>query len=430
MKRRSILTLAALGAAAGLGLATSNLFVAHAEGGAITAKNWGESVGFKPDVSAVKVPMGTVVHKGNLDKVKDLLPPGLQKLISKYELKLKITDYKPYHPSLSYIKATNENMGKAKAKDVGKDFRKSGFSGYVAGLPFPKPKTGVEIAYNFLNAYGGDDADRYYDVTWISAKKGVETTEYWHWLTLKTANRTDIPPIPAIESFAKDRLRGASITFALEPYDKKGFGALYFASLDPVDLTGHIYVPAMRRILRMTFGTRGDSWNATDYLYEDVGGYLGAAEWMNWKIVGQKTMLLPAESGVPLTNNVKAVFDVDNWPHWNPKAMWQPRPVYVLEATPKLPDYPYSKMLLLVDAETYAVFYKEAFDKKGQLWKIILGGGNPSPDPNTKPGQPGFGLAIDLQAEHATLVSFRKFISNSNLNPNIFTVGTLKKKGH
>jgi hypothetical protein len=43
---------------------------------------------------------------------------------------------------------------------------------------------------------------------------------------------------------------------------------------------------------------------------------------------------------------------------------------------------------------------------------------------------PGFALAIDLQAEHATLISFRKFVSNSNLNPSIFTVGTLKKRAH
>ena len=34
----------------------------------------------------------------------------------------------------------------------------------------------------------------------------------------------------------------------------------------------------MRRVLRNSFGTRGDSWNATDYLYENVGGYLDAVE--------------------------------------------------------------------------------------------------------------------------------------------------------
>ena len=187
----------------------------------------------------------------------------------------------------------------------------------------------------------------------------------------------------------------------------------------------------MRRVLRQSFGTRGDSWNATDFLYEDVGGYLGAAEWMNWKLVGQKTMLLPINSGAKYGKDVKAVFDVDKWPHWNPKVNWQARPVYVLEVKPKIPDYPYSRMLLLVDAETFTVPYKEAYDKKGELWKIILGGGNPSPDANTKPMQPGFAVgASTCRLSTPRIVTMRKFTSNNKLDPNTFTVSNLKKRGH
>jgi hypothetical protein len=430
MKRRQLFKIAALAAAAGLAGSGGLMLSAGAQDAKITAENWGEMVGFKPDLTQLKVPAGTLIHKGNVDQVKALLPPGLEKLVRKYELKMTITDYKPIHPSLNYIKATNDNLGKSKAWDVGKDYRKPGWSGYIAGLPFPKPKDGLQVAYNFLNTYGGDDGDRYYDVTWISGKSGIETTEYWHWFSMRTANRTDLDPKPIVEQFAGDRTRAASLTFALEPYDKQGFGALYFSSLDPVDLTGHVYVPAMRRVLRQSFGTRGDSWNATDFLYEDVGGYLGAAEWMNWKLVGQKTMLLPINSGAKYGKDVKAVFDVDKWPHWNPKVNWQARPVYVLEATPKIPDYPYSKMLLLVDAETFTVVYKEALDKKGELWKIILSGGTASPDAKNRPMVPGFGLALDLQAEHATTVTFRKFTANNKLDPNTFTVSSLKKRGH
>lgn len=434
MKRRQLLHRAMLGTALlGMTGALGSVLMsraAHAGDVKLTPANWTEQVGFKPDLSVLKVPAGTMIAKGNVDQVKELLPPGLDKLVRKYELKIKVTPYTPIHPSLSYIKATQDNLGKTKVWDVGKDYRKSGWSGYAGGLPFPKPKDGLQLAVNFLNAYTGDDADRFYDVTWISAKRGIETTEYWHWLSMRTANRTDLDPRPNVADFEGERTRAASITFALEPYDKQGFGALYFSSLDPVDLTGHVYVPAMRRVLRQSFGTRGDSWNATDFLYEDVGGYLGAAEWMNWKIVGQKTMLLPVVANAKYGKDVKAVYDVDNWPHWNPKVDWQPRPVYLLEVKPKIPDYPYSRMLLLVDAETFTIPYKEAYDKKGELWKIILGGGNPSPDPKTKPMSAGFSMAIDLQADHASIVSLRKFAANTNMDPKQFTVSNLKKRGH
>ena len=265
------------------------------------------------------LPAGSVVHKGNVDQVKALIPPGLEKLIRKYELKLTIKAYEPIHPSLGYIAATNENRGKTKVFDVGKDYRKPGITGWAAGLPFPKPASALEVATNFVSSYTGDDADRYYDVYWISAKSGVEHNEYWHWASLRGIGRTDIDPKPNIDVLAKERLAGTAVTFAIEPYDKKGFGALFSRSIDPIDLQGHTYVPAMRRILRMSFGTRGDAWNATDYLYEDVGGYLGAVEWMNWKLVGQKTMLMPLHGGVKHAKDTKVNFEIDDWPHWNPK---------------------------------------------------------------------------------------------------------------
>jgi hypothetical protein len=371
-----------------------------------------------------------VIHKGNVDKIKGLIPPGLEKLVRKYELKMTIKDYEPYHPSLGYIAATNANKGKVKVVDVGKDYRKPGLTGFAPGLPFPKPKTGLEVATNYLLTYTGDDSDRFYDVYWISAKTGIEHNEYWRWASLRGMGRTDIDPKPDIPDYAKQRLAGASVTFTIEPYDKKGFGALFSRSIDPVDLQGHTYVPAMRRILRLSLGTRGDAWNATDFLYEDVGGYLGAAEWMNWKLVGQKTMLTPLHGGVKHGKDTKVNFEADAWPHWNPKLKWEPRPVYVLEVTPKFSDYPYSRMLILVDAETYTIPYKEAFDKKGELWKIIINSPKNSEDLNTKPMDMGMGMAIDLQAEHATISSARSAKTNVGLDPELFTVNSLKKRGH
>jgi hypothetical protein len=395
----------------------------------VTAENWGEMVGFKVDTN-LPLPAGSVVHKGNVDQIKALVPPGLEKLIRKYELKLTVKAYEPIHPSLGYIAATNANRGKTKVVDVGKDYRKPGITGWGAGLPFPKPASALEVATNFVSSYTGDDADRYYDVYWISAKSGVEHNEYWRWASLRGIGRTDIDPKPNIDALAKERLAGTAVTFAIEPYDKKGFGALFSRSIDPIDLQGHTYVPAMRRILRMSLGTRGDAWNATDYLYEDVGGYLGAVEWMNWKLVGQKTMLMPLHGGVKHAKDTKVNFEMDAWPHWNPKIKWEPRPVYVLEATPKFADYPYSKMLILVDAEAYVIPYKEAYDKKGELWKIILNCPKESADPKSKPMEMGVSLAIDLQAEHATAVAARSAKSNVGLDPQLFTVASLRKRGH
>ena len=403
---------------------------AQAEG-KLTKENWTEKAGFKPDLSAAGFKSGMVIDENNWEKVKEYIPAGLEVLVTKYKLKLWTRDYKAVHPSIGFLNATNKYLGQPKTLETGDDPRAVGIENYTAGLPFPNPKNGLEVAWNYTFAYNGDDGKFHYGVYWISAKKGVERWEEWAWEYItRTINRTDIEPIPAIPAFKKKGIQYASITYAIQPYDKRGFGALYMRYDKPEDQEGWIYVPTMRRVLRNTFGSRGDAWNSTDLLYEDVRGYMGYPEWMNWKLVGKKTILATAHAGVPAGKEARdKVFDFKTWPHWNPKMKWEPRPVYVLEVTPKLKDYPYSKMVMYVDAETYYIVFKEAYDKKGRLWKVLVNGYYASKDMNKYPPGIGTALIIDLLAEHATAFPSYNFKANVGLKPSRFKVSTLRKMG-
>lgn len=396
----------------------------------ITAGSWTAAVGFEPDASALPLQPGDVVSAANLSQLGGNVPAGLTLLIQKYGLKLSVAPYRPIHPSQGYIDATNAHRGKTVVKDVGGDYRRSGRNDFFPGLPFPRPKTALEVMTNFSSRYTGDDYEVEYDMLWISAKGGLEHRELWHLATVRTVNRTDIEPKPRIESLTSRGIASISYTEALEPYDKKGFGALYTGSLAPADIEGHVYVPAMRRVLRNSFGTRGDSWNATDYLYEDVEGYLGAVEWMNWTLEGKATMLMPAHPNVKQGADPQLVYELDTYPHWNPKANWEPRPVYVVSATPKLPDYPYSRMRMVIDAATFTMYYKEAYDKKGELWKVILTAPNPPRDMAKSPSVWGFGCALDLQSEHASCVLPRRARHNQAPDASHFTLNALRKRGH
>ena len=83
----------------------------------------------------------------------------------------------------------------------------------------------------------------------------------------------------------------------------------------------------------------------------------------------------------------------------------------------------------MVDAENFTTPYKEAYDKKGQLWKVILTSSNASPDMNSKPGNYGAQLTVDLQSEHASISTPRKYVSNSKLDPKIFSLTYLRNRG-
>lgn len=397
----------------------------------LTSENWGKMVGFAPDLTTVKVPAGTVIKAGNVDKFAAVIPESIQNLIKKYKMKLWIKDYQPMHPSEGYIAATNKYAGQPQLIETGNDVRKKGIKGYTAGLPFPNPKNGLEVAWNYQYSYNGDDGDLYYAVYWISADSGVQHFEEWRWYyIMRTTHRTDLAPIPAIKKFVDKKLQYTSITYCLSPYDKKGFGALYSRSEEPLDQQGHVYIPSMKRVVRNSFGTRGDTWNGTDLLYEDVRGFMGYPEWMKWKLVGKKTLLMAMNADIKLgKENVKKTFKMDKWPHWNPKMKWELRPVYVVEVTAKLPDYPYSKMNIYYDAETFLIVYKESYDKKGQMWKKVLVGYNTPEDMDEGPPVYGMQLVIDVQAEHATAFPIYELKMNSGLNTDEFTESNLRKRG-
>lgn len=405
----------------------------------ISADNWTERVGFAPNLAEVpKYAPGQTVKASNHERYAAWLSPGLTLLIDRYKLKLTTVAYERIHPSLGYIEATNAYLGQASIDFEKTDPRQTALKGYTAGLPFPRPfdepdpvKAGRMIAYNMRYKYTGDDGGFHYGVYWISAEDGIEKTEEWRSRFIsRGVNRTDIEPIPAIPEFVKAGVASRSLTWAVFPQDKRGFASLYSRYAEPKDIQGWLYVPTMRRVMRYAFGTRGEAWNNTDLLYEDVGGYMGYAEWMNWRLVERRTMLLPMHAGLGTGKKARdKSFDFNTWPHWNPKMNWEPRAVYVVEATPRLEDYPYARMLLYVDAETNAVVFKEAFDKKGTLWKVILNAFNASPDMDEMPLSIATALAIDVQAEHASVFPSYTVEVNVGYDPRFFTEANLRKMG-
>ena len=403
---------------------------AAGETAAFTAEGWGAAVGFAPELSTAP-PAGAVIDAKGLERWRAWVPEGVDRLVEKYALRITVRDYEPVHPSLPYIAETNRHAGKARLKPGPGDPRVRSLEGYEGGLPFPKPETGLQVAYDHALAYRGDDGSYHYGVFWISAESGVERWEEWRWeFILRTKWRTDVDPIPAIEELADEGIVHTSLTHATAPHDKRGFAALYRGYEEPRDGQGWVYLPPTRRTLRMSFGTRGDAWNSTDLLLEDVGGYAGHPEWMNWKLLRKATVLAPVHAGLPHGKAaLKQVFDFQRWPHWNLKAKWEPRPVYVVEATPRLPDYPYSRMLLYFDAETFQIPVKVAYDRKGELWKVIIGASNASPDMDEHPLQIGTALVVDFQAEHATAFPAYGYESNVGHEAHQFSLTRLRKMG-
>ncbi|MCB9478021.1 MAG: DUF1329 domain-containing protein [Deltaproteobacteria bacterium] len=396
----------------------------------ITRAGWGESVGFKPDLASIPdFKAGMTIDASNMATYADFLAEPVKMLMQDYKLTVVTKDYIPYAPSDGYIAATNQYRGKSSLVDIGPATDKEGLAGYVAGLPFPAPENARQVAWNFYNAYSGDDGQHEFGVYWIDAKRGVEREERWRWTVMQAINRTDIAPKPTVSSLNGKKIEAASITETLYPLDRKGQMALYFIYQGPGHREGWLYVPSQKRTFRFSSDNHGEPWNNTDLYYEDIRGYSGRPEWMEWTIVKKTTMFAPVDAEVEYgPEAAEKTYDMKTWPHWNPNLKWQPRPVYVMQLTPKLKGYPYSKQLLYIDAESFYPFAKLAYDRKGNPWKVVIAATNQSPDPTSKPPTIATAFVVDLQSEHATLFPWFTNQANVGVDPNIFSLTTLRKK--
>ena len=398
----------------------------------LDAGNWTEAVGFAPDKALDGWKVGSVVNVSNWGFVKAWLPDGITTLVRDWKLRLRTAAYRPIHPSAGYMAATLEHWGTAKAVDTGKSYRKKGIDGYGAGLPFPNPRNALEVAWNLHFSYQGDDGGIHFAVHWISDGRGVWKTEDWRWIYIARAmHRTDLGPRPDIDWFADRGIQYASVAWTSAPGAKHGLRALFYRFEHPRDQRGYLYIPSTRRSLKLAMGTPGVPWNVTNMLNEDVRGFGGYPEWMRWKLLGKRTILAPMHAGVRLDDKgAEAAFDFDNAPHWNPDIVWEPRPVWVLEGRHKFWTSPYERVVMYVDAETYYVPIKEAYDGDDKLWKVFVNAYNESTDEGKVPPSLALSLAVDVKAGHATAFPTYQVFHNAGLERARFTESALRRAGH
>ena len=90
---------------------------------------------------------------------------------------------------------------------------------------------------------------------------------------------------------------------------------------------------------------------------------------------------------------------------WNPKQPWEPREVYVVEAT--LPEeHIYSKRVYYVDAKVWVPFMGECYDKRGELVKMLVNSNRPvkgNDAVNSWGLEEADGYSIDYKRNHATI---------------------------
>jgi len=366
-------------------------------------------------MAAAAVSPGDVITKQNIEKIDGLVGEGVRWAVVN-GMDLEIVPYREIPMPSAYMAATEKYGTQTSLGE------QNALENWVAGRPFPiidanDPSAPVKVMYNFQNThYFSDDlgmhlVDADTGSLYVDAKNHRHYTVERHfvadWLrVMQFQGRLHHEPVPAYPDNSDQTFRKSGLYPLIEPFDLKGVGGVSFRYQDLIrqDDTW-LYLPSLRRVRRMSSAQRSDALFGQDIDVDSYGGYAGQIPWFDWKLLGEKPMLASLHGEnlppVPCTKDGGMTFCES----------WELRPdVYVIEGTPKLPNYAYSKRIVFVDKETNFVVYSDLYDQAGELWKVVMQSirtsKRPNPNVDYEYDEPRMFIyafsVIDMQLMHGT----------------------------
>jgi hypothetical protein len=347
----------------------------------------------QPAASA-ELAVGTVIDKTNAEQAEGLIPDPVLNWIKKGEgsmtvgeVPYELSDYLP--PAAKAHMESNKGKYGVDADNLMVDLKTGKLPDFVDGMPFPEidpedPKAAVKIMYNkHYYSYAVGPIQVPFQTSWVGRKTGFEREiimDYWTYLL-------DGYP-PAREESNPENVEMHSLIIALAPYDIKGTNILLWRYRnDRLDST-FAYVPAIRRVRRMSPANRSDSFLGSDFCVDDAWGYGGKINTFNWKLIEKKDQLIPIYPGPPVDlvkndvgewatvsggRKITYGYQTEGWqgaPWWPQEIIYIKRPTYILECSAKDKYYNYGPQKMWVDAGVYTPTYKVISDRSGAYWKV------------------------------------------------------------
>lgn len=322
--------------------------------------------GFDPskgyvDPFAADKPLYTITG-ANAAQYKDKLTQGQQELLKRFPTyKMNV-----YESRRTYA-GRPEVYAAAKAEAGSIDLAAGG-NGLLnvkkSQIPFPVPKSGVEVVWNHIMRDLGGSLVRY------SASFPVQTNGSFTPVTritrlLFTAALDN--PEPNRIFYYMDQLTG--------PANVAGEATLVHEPIDQVKESrlAWSYNPGARRVVRapdLAYDSPGigvDGLRTND----DFNGYNGSPDRYNWKLIGKKEMLVPYNN-YKLTNKSLKYADIIKPGHVNQDLVrYELHRVWVVEGTLKPGSrHIYGKRVFYIDEDSWSILHSDQFDGKGELWRV------------------------------------------------------------
>jgi hypothetical protein len=322
-----------------------------------------------PDPYAKEKPLFSITN-ANLDKYKDKLSEGAVALFKKYsDFRM---DIYPTHRDFRY-----NQMHEARTKwNVGNAELVNGVDGMqkmTGAVPFPIPQDGAEVIWNARINQPIPVADSLFDDIGIYANGDRQL--FRANMIIESPYAYDSHPVGKV---VEEIGINAALVFIeqIEPKRKKGEMVIVHEPLDQVqhDRQAWVYIPGAQRVKRAPNAGYDTPVGPGGLLTADDNmGFNGAMNRYDWKLIGKKELYIPYNNYGFDSADVK--YDkLLNSKFVNPDyERYELHRVWIVEANLKEGQrHLYAKRRFYVDEDNWLIAATDAYDGRGQLWRVSL----------------------------------------------------------
>ena len=160
---------------------------------------------------------------------------------------------------------------------------------------------------------------------------------------------------------------------------------------------------------------------SSEILNEDFYGFWGYVHEHDWRLLGRATLLAPV--------GVKAEKPTYSAGRGYPADPWEPRQMFVVEATPRVPNHPYGKRVLYIDEQMGVPLYVLAYDPHARHYKTLFTlYGNPAFSPGNEQVRAPLWLgtaAVNHASHEASVTAINRVVVENRVQEDRFTIGQL-----
>lgn len=306
-------------------------------------------------------PLYTVTG-ANADQYKDKLAPGQIALLKRYPA-YKMHVY-PTHRTAAQSQATYDivkNEGqKAELAEGGNGV----LNVHATPVPFPIPKSGVEVIWNHMMYNRGDTFIRY------STEFPVHTNG-----SFTPLKRTEWRAVAAALEGAEPNRLSYYKNVTTAPSSIAGEATLVHEPLDQAKepRLAWTYNPGQRRVLRAPSVGHDSPGTGTDGLrtVDDYDGFNGSPERFDWKLIGKKEMLIGYNNYKLFDKGLKYKDIIKETGIDQDLVRYELHRVWHVQATLKAgARHVYSRRDFYVSEDTWQIAHKDEYDGRGELWRV------------------------------------------------------------